>query len=590
MTTVALCIDRQSLHHPELLGLGGESLVAQPWLKTFTSAEDIRNYLMKDSSVQEVWVLSSDDVAPINVAATLKSDHPSKRVCLAVSEENGSLRSRMGAAAIDEAFGRRELAFRYAQRKNEYLMRFSAFDSFAPAGVAGHHANPAMMVHETQTVAMAEPLGSRVPLGSQAPLESQAPLRSQAVEMMPAAHMPARGKGDFSACQVASAAANDLINGAYDFCDEWSRQEMLGVPQQGAFPPAAQQRADGFASARRSSAPLQEPPGIPAGRSSAPPQGAQGVPTDPRQALPHSVVPHSTEPYPAVPCQASMSLSKTPYRRPESASVQPQGQRNCFLVSIVSGSGGAGKSTVALLCAYLAQARGLNTLLLDFDLQFGDIARLAGQPDAMNMEDLLAAPSQIEKLSSQGKRPAILAAPQHLENAEALSERAGVLIEMLSPRFDVIVANTGAAWAEQHAVLLERSSKVLFLLDQRASSLRACQHALDFCARCGIATTPFQFLVNKSGKGALLSGLDASCALKGALVGELKDGGRDVEECLGAGVPDDLLSSKNELCLSIEKLLDTILPEGLGKKVAVSDSEDGRSAARKKRRFGRKRV
>ena len=42
-----------------------------------------------------------------------------------------------------------------------------------------------------------------------------------------------------------------------------------------------------------------------------------------------------------------------------------------FLLTVVSGSGGAGKSTVATLAALLGARRGLRTALLDADLQFG---------------------------------------------------------------------------------------------------------------------------------------------------------------------------------------------------------------------------
>ena len=54
---------------------------------------------------------------------------------------------------------------------------------------------------------------------------------------------------------------------------------------------------------------------------------------------------------------------------------------SCLLYTsfpVVSGSGGAGKSTVSVLSALIAQRMGYNTLLLDFDLQFGDAPALMG--------------------------------------------------------------------------------------------------------------------------------------------------------------------------------------------------------------------
>ena len=84
---VALCADTTSLQHPESIGLAGENLAAQDWLRIFSSAEEARRFLRTDRLVDEVWVASSDDVAPINLAATLKRDRSDRCVCMLSSEE-----------------------------------------------------------------------------------------------------------------------------------------------------------------------------------------------------------------------------------------------------------------------------------------------------------------------------------------------------------------------------------------------------------------------------------------------------------------------------------------------------------------------
>lgn len=254
---------------------------------------------------------------------------------------------------------------------------------------------------------------------------------------------------------------------------------------------------------------------------------------------------------------AAMPVSVAPATAPQPARCDERrpGARAGFLFPVVSGSGGAGKSTVSVLSALIAQRMGYNTLLLDFDLQFGDAPALMGVQNPLAVDDVLAVPSRLDQLRSDGRMPALLAAPRHLEDSEAVVERAPQLLDQLTARFDVVVANTGAAWAEQHALLLERSSKALFLIDQRPSSLRACQHALDLCARCGIATGPFLYAVNRCSKNALFTSIDVSCSLRGAHVFELKDGGGEVEELLGAGLPFDLLASRNDLCASLERVL-----------------------------------
>lgn len=408
---VALCADTTSLQHPESIGLAGENLAAQDWLRIFSSAEEARRFLRTDRLVDEVWVASSDDVAPINLAATLKRDRSDRCVCMLSFEDTGSLKSRMSATGIDASLTRQALAERYVRRKQAFACPWP----------------------------MAAPAAPR-----------QAP-------------MPA--------------------------------------------------------------------------------------------AMPVSVAP-ATAPQPAR-CDA---------RRP--------GARAGFLFPVVSGSGGAGKSTVSVLSALFAQRMGYNTLLLDFDLQFGDAPALMGVQNPLAVDDVLAVPSRLDQLRSDGRMPALLAAPRHLEDSEAVVERAPQLLDQLTARFDVVVANTGAAWAEQHALLLERSSKALFLIDQRPSSLRACQHALDLCARCGIATGPFLYAVNRCSKNALFTSIDVSCSLRGAHVFELKDGGGEVEELLGAGLPFDLLASRNDLCASLERVLSGVLP---GDRRASAPPEEGAS-------------
>lgn len=265
------------------------------------------------------------------------------------------------------------------------------------------------------------------------------------------------------------------------------------------------------------------------------------------------------------------------------ARVAASAKRGAFVLTVMSGSGGAGKSTVAALSALLAQGGGYKTLLIDLDLQFGDMRSLVGMSDALGVDELIASPGRMQELNPQDPLPAFLAAPRHLESAEALVRKLPTLLTELQGRFEVIVVNTGASWQEQHALLLERSSKALFLVDQRLSSLRACQHAVDLCVRCGMATSPFLFVANRCSKGTLLTSIDVSCAMRGAHAVELQEGGREVEELMSAGQPLDLIASGNELCTSLERVLGDLLPEGDVRIKQVSQPQGSRI----ERMFGR---
>ena len=414
--SVALCIDEASCRNPWVIGLGDEPIDNHAWLHLFNSGEEARNGVRDCKGIEEAWVVSCDDVEPINLAATMKSDRPELRVSLVTSEPCGSLFSRAKTAEIDEVIDLKTFLSRYAQAKGEHAGRAHG-----------------------QTLAIAESASERVEV---AVLETP----------------------------------RITVNGA----------------------------------------------------------AAQTVQT----AVETSVQP------------ARLALGVTGRAT------------RAFMLTVVSGSGGAGKSAVSALGALIAEKMGHRVLLLDCDLQFGDMSAMVGRGDALRIDEALAYPDRLDQEIQMGKRLTVLGAPDRLETAEQVVAELPVLIDRLAGSFDVIVANTGASWAEQHAALLERSSAALFLIDQRASSIRACQHALDLCARCGIATGPFQFALNRCAKGAPLSSVDVSCALQGASVYELKDGGSDVEDYLSGGSAGELLERRNEFAKSLEHVLSQILPAG----------------------------
>jgi pilus assembly protein CpaE len=164
------------------------------------------------------------------------------------------------------------------------------------------------------------------------------------------------------------------------------------------------------------------------------------------------------------------------------------------------------------------------------------------------------------------------------------------VIDRARETYDVVVVNTGSFWTEAHLQMMECSSNTLFLMDQRPTSVKAVQRALELCSRCGVAAHPFLFAVNRCTRNSLLSAVDVSCALNGATVAELKDGGRAVAELAGSGLAARLVEERNDLCLSLNELLGKVIPAALsGSDVEAALEAKGRgrgkrSPFRKKRR------
>lgn len=409
---VALCADSFSLRYPEALGLPDENLRSQEWLEVFSDGEEARDWLSGHPEVRRVWVVGSDDMEAINLAAGLKVDCEAEEVA-----------PRDGC---EEEPGSREV--------------------FLVSGEAG-----------------------------------DVPERARAAKL-DGVMTPKR----FVGC----------------YADE-KRVQARALPAE---------------------------------------------------------CPGRTAPRTADSCRA--------------------GRRQGVLLPVVSASGGAGKSTIAVLCACSAARAGYRTLLIDADFQFGDGAELLGRAasgeaapgagsgsgggrSARTFDEVLDGTLTAEALSrecAEGEDgPAVLAALARPERLEACEEAFAAFLPEALKSFDVVVANTPSRWTEVHALLIDHATRVLYVLDQRPAALKRASAALAMCNRCGMATKTITCVLNRCRRGALFTGPDAESAL-GVAVRELADGGREVEELLALGNAKGLADAYNPLAVGVDELMAEILP------------------------------
>ncbi|MCL2756895.1 MAG: AAA family ATPase [Coriobacteriia bacterium] len=229
-------------------------------------------------------------------------------------------------------------------------------------------------------------------------------------------------------------------------------------------------------------------------------------------------------------------------------------------VAFVSGRGGVGKSTLSLLTALLLYKRGLKTVLIDLDLQFGDLAYCVGQVpqsalQCMSIETALNGP---ERPQPSSERLCLIEAPSRPEQAEEYVEEISGLIRSLKTVADYVVVNTGSFWSELQAILAQSVDHLVFVMDQRATSIRGCKQVVDLCVRLQIPSVRFSFLLNRCARHAPFTALDVSMALGGSEVFTIADGGPIVDEMLSLGCPHELLESDAALRSSFDQLLKSL--------------------------------
>jgi pilus assembly protein CpaE len=264
---------------------------------------------------------------------------------------------------------------------------------------------------------------------------------------------------------------------------------------------------------------------------------------------------------PSLAKSASAYVKPVPaYASPPIQVIRQETKSTGRVIGFLSGRGGVGKSTIALMTALSAQQRGVRTALVDLDLQFGDLGFLAGREPTSRIQRISlqqACGNTLPELSDEAL--ALVLAPDQPEQGESFSSGVVPLLDELAARKDLVVVNTGSFWTDVHAKTIQRCTQIALLMDQRATSIEACKQVVDLCYRLQVPQANFIHLLNGCGRGAAFTPQDASLALGGFEVLGIADGGALVDELLSLGCPMELLGSGNALMSSLEGMLDKLI-------------------------------
>lgn len=498
-----LCLDSQTLLHPFLIGLPDENLEQQSWLGLCCDAEKARFAVFSNKDLKVVWVVSSDTVAGINLAAALRKDNPYVDVYYVSFNLSGSVISRCRAASVKPL------------DKTGFMKAYSSLKTIK---------------------------GSKC--GLENDLVQKRDLSSNAGDGKPSMEESGVVARDIQKSEETRLSSpSDVQKDEFDL-DE-SPHLFVG----------SQSRGD-KERAKRNTLSIQQGPSE---------KNLRSCFDDP----------HNTLASAADNSRRNSALSRALHREAKGCAI-----------SVFSGSGGSGKSSVAAMLGLASVSLGFKTVILDADFQFGDMAFLLGLNDSLTAQDLIETPERVHEISEQEALPSLVASPKNLEYSEVANKNIADLVVLLKNKYEVVIVNTGAFWGDHHAQLLEISDRSLFLIDQRPSSVRSCSHALSLCSRCGIAAQNFVFALNGCSRQSLLTSIDVSCALKGVHVFEFKDGGKEVGELLAAGLPKELVRDKNAFYESVKAFAQEVIPfkADQQREVPLSGKQKNFRLVRRKRR------
>jgi pilus assembly protein CpaE len=179
-------------------------------------------------------------------------------------------------------------------------------------------------------------------------------------------------------------------------------------------------------------------------------------------------------------------------------------QRNAKVITFFSSKGGVGKSILALNSAVaLSKEHHKKILLIDLDLQFGDISMLVNQYAQKNILDVIE-DGQLDSyenikpyLYGFSENLHILFAPTKPEAAEYIGKDSiEKMMKIFKKQYDVIVIDTGINFNDSTLYMLDLSEIVLFVSTMEIVALKNTKLGLGVMQSLGYDKDKVKLIIN----------------------------------------------------------------------------------------------
>ncbi len=211
------------------------------------------------------------------------------------------------------------------------------------------------------------------------------------------------------------------------------------------------------------------------------------------------------------------------------------------IITVLSPKGGSGKTTVSSnLAVSLAKQHPGEVVLIDLDLQFGDVAHALRVMPEFTLADTTAATADSTALKAflTHRDPLyVLCAPDQPEEADDItSEIVGSIIDQLRESFSIIIIDTPAGLDDSTMEAIDRATDLVFVTSTDIPSVHAVRKELEILDRMGVTAPKRHLVMNRSNAKVGLDVKDISVTTGLEIVASVPSS-REVPIAMNRGVP-----------------------------------------------------
>ena len=223
------------------------------------------------------------------------------------------------------------------------------------------------------------------------------------------------------------------------------------------------------------------------------------------------------------------------------------------IVTIYSPKGGTGCTTLAVNLALTLNNEDTRVVLVDGNLQFGDVAVFINEQGKNTIVDLAPRAEELDPeiiedvmLKHAGSGLHVLAAPTRPEYAEKVSSsQFAKVLEYLRQMYAYVIVDTSAFLTDVTLSAIDVSDLVVLVTTQDIPSIKNCRLFLDLLQTLGIERDRILFVMNRYDKRINITPERVTENLKQEVVSVIPLDEATVTKAVNRGVPF-VLESKNQ--------------------------------------------